>query len=49
MKTYTVRTNCEYSVQVVAEDEEQAIEQVRFIDLETWDKAWADFEAEEEE
>jgi hypothetical protein len=47
MKTYLVRMNCEYSYQLEAENEAQALEEVMKIHHEHWDKAWSSTEVEE--
>jgi hypothetical protein len=47
-KTFVVRTNCEYSIEIEAESREQAVEKAEHIDFEQhWTQAWAPMEAEE--
>jgi hypothetical protein len=51
MKTWIVRTNCEYSQQVTTPDgatEDDAIAEANKTDVAEWDQAWAPMEAEEE-
>ncbi len=44
---YLVRTNCEYSILIEADDEDQAMEKAGHIEYKLWQEAWAPFEAEE--
>jgi len=47
MSKFLVRTNCEYSIEVEAEDEEAAVLAAGKIPVETWPhQAWAVGEAE---
>jgi hypothetical protein len=46
--TYLVRTNCEYSIQVDADNEEHACDLAAQIPYGEWGQAWAPYEAEEE-
>ncbi len=49
MQRFTVRTNCEYSIEIEAESEEEALAQAEKLDVDTWEQAWAPMEVEEEE
>ena len=49
MPKYVVRTNCEYSLEIEAASEEEALHQADKIDVEYWAQAWAPYEAELEE
>ncbi len=46
MNRYLVRRSCEYSIPIVAPDEEQAAITASHIPESEWDKAWSDFEVE---
>jgi len=49
MKTWIVRTNCEYSITVTLPDdanEDHAIAEAEKTDLANWNQAWAEAEAE---
>ena len=48
MPKYLLRKNCEYTLLVDALDENQAIDRAEEFDLEDWDRAWSQVEAEEE-
>jgi hypothetical protein len=51
MKTWIVRTNCEYSTAVVLPDnstEDEAMAAASTTDVGTWDQAWAPMEAGED-
>ena len=47
-KGFVVRQNCEYSVFIEAEDEEDAITQANAIPLHDWSQAWSSLEADED-
>jgi hypothetical protein len=49
MPRLTVRTNCECSLSIEADDAEAAIEQAQEIPHSDWDKAWAPIEAAQED
>lgn len=46
--TFIVRTNCEFSLLVEADNAEDAIKKASDVPIDKWDKAWSDSEAEEE-
>lgn len=47
-KTFLVRTNVEYSIEIEADSAEEAVEKAGHIDFEEhWTQAWAPMEAEE--
>jgi hypothetical protein len=47
-RTFVVRTNCEFSIEIEAESAEKAVEKAGHIDFEKhWTQAWAPMEAEE--
>ena len=48
MKHFIVRLNCEYSLDVDAEDMDDAIAQANEIDCSEWSQSWSCIEAEEE-
>ncbi|MGH7307386.1 MAG: hypothetical protein ACREK6_01695 [Candidatus Rokuibacteriota bacterium] len=48
MPRFTVRTNCECSLSIEADDAEAAIEPAQETPYSDWDTAWAPIEAEEE-
>jgi len=48
-RTYLVRTNCEYSLEVEASDPQEAMELASKVDYEHWNQAWACYEAEWDE
>jgi hypothetical protein len=45
-RRFEVRTNCEYILQIEADSEEAALAKAEEIDLDEWDQAWAEMEAE---
>jgi len=47
-KTFIVRQNCEYSIEVAADDEEEAISMANAQATEDWCQSWSSLEAEEE-
>lgn len=49
MKTYLVRRNCEFSVEVEAEDEDAAIAAATALPDEDWQQAWSEAEVEWDE
>jgi len=44
---YLLRMNCEYTLVVEADNEEQAIEKGHAIDMEDWEQAWSGIDCEE--
>jgi hypothetical protein len=47
-KTFLVRANCEFSIEIEAKNAEEAIEKAGHLDFEKhWTWAWAPMEAEE--
>lgn len=50
-KTYTVRINCEYVIEVEADNDQEAILKADKISLDSdeWTEAWSTYEVEEEE
>ena len=49
LRTWIVRTNCEYSARMLARTEPEAIVKMRAMETADWDQAaWAPFEAEED-
>ena len=46
-KSFLVRTNCEYSIEVEAEDADKAVVEANKTDVKDWTQAWAEAEAEE--
>lgn len=48
-KVFLVRKNCEYSVQVLAKDEDEAMEKAAKLPSSSWSEAWSPFEAEEDD
>ena len=46
-KTFIVRTNCEYAIEIEAETEEDAMKEAEKIPVNEWGQAWAPYEAEE--
>ncbi len=46
---FLVRTNCEYSIEVIADSADEAMELASDIDYEHWNQAWATYEAEWDE
>lgn len=47
MPTFLVRMNCEYALQVEAEDETKAKLKATKTPPEEWDKAWSEMDVEE--
>lgn len=47
MKSFLVRTNCEYSKVIEAETAEEALKIAETIETKAWDKAWAPLEIDE--
>lgn len=48
MPRFVVRTNCEYSIEVEADNADEAMAKADKIDVADWQQAWAPFEADEE-
>jgi len=48
MPNFIVRTNCEYSIEVEADNENEAMSKADKIDVATWTQAWAPYEVEED-
>jgi hypothetical protein len=48
MPRFTVRTNCEFSLSVEADNADAALKQAQQVRYSAWNTAWAPIEAEEE-
>ena len=48
MPRFTVRTNCEFSLSIEADNADAALEQAQKVSYAHWDTAWAPIEAEQE-
>lgn len=48
MPRFTVRTNCEFSLSVDADNADAAIAQAQAVPFSEWDTAWAPIEADAE-
>lgn len=48
-KRFLVRKNCEYSLEVEADDEDEAFREAAKVPDSNWTQAWSVVEAEEEE
>ncbi len=45
-RSFLVRQNCEYSIEVEAVDEEDACSQANAVPISDWGQAWSSMEAE---
>jgi len=45
---FIVRLNCEYSIEIEAEDADGAMDKASEVDCADWNQAWSVIEAEEE-
>lgn len=46
-RSFLVRLNCEYSYEVEAADEDEAIKKAEAVDVKDWDQAWSPIEVED--
>ena len=44
---FEIRKNCEYIIEIDAENADDAMDQANKLDLDGWDQAWSGIEAEE--
>lgn len=49
MKRYLIRKNCEYSIEIDAEDEDAALSQADAAKSEDWIEAWSSLEVDSED
>lgn len=46
---FQVRTNCEYILEIEANNEEEALKKAELVSLDNWEHSWASYEAEKVE